>query len=463
MANLDFCKCAGTTAVAVFLAFNAVSQLSIFAGGEVSGTRCEDGSYRYMGENSNALFGDGTTTGSSTPAIVNYDVALRDICVGRFFSIGLAEDSTVWAWGQNNFGQLGAPEPAGLSTVPVQVPLLDSVIKIDNGVYHGMALRADSTVWVWGNNDTGIAGDGSVSLALPPQQVPGISGIAKIAAGTGNCFAITEEGLLYAWGVGTSGELGTINIYSVFTPTLITSFGTVEEVWASWAHTLVRKTDGTIWGVGQNNWGQLAGGFSGFNQLIPIQSTGIDEAIDISLGTGHGMALMPDGSVKCWGYNGNGQVGNGTFEAVSNPVAVAFDVEEIAAGDFHSAARHADGNWSGWGKPYPLGIDALNNVLEPTAIIDPCSVVTVEQINQSFNWSVSPNPARERITLALESAPVYIDRVEVLDLSGRIVLTELIRNQVIRVEVNTIALPSGMYLVRVISEKSPVTYRFCIE
>ncbi|WP_269798947.1 RCC1 domain-containing protein [Caldicellulosiruptor acetigenus] len=96
------------------------------------------------------------------------------IAAGRYHSLALKKDGTVWAWGENSTGQLGN-ETSGkdkYSYVPVQVKGIKDVLAISAGSYHSLALKKDGTVWGWGANARGQLGNGGAGVySTVPVQV----------------------------------------------------------------------------------------------------------------------------------------------------------------------------------------------------------------------------------------------------------------------------------------------------
>ncbi|HEY83165.1 MAG TPA: RCC1 repeat- and reductase domain-containing protein, partial [Dehalococcoidia bacterium] len=89
-----------------------------------------------------------------------------------------------WAWGLNDYGQLGD----GTNTnqkIPVLVSNLSGITAVAGGRWHSLALRSDGTVWAWGRNDFGQLGDGTNTNQNTPVQVSNLSGVVAIAAGLG--------------------------------------------------------------------------------------------------------------------------------------------------------------------------------------------------------------------------------------------------------------------------------------
>jgi len=81
-------------------------------------------------------------------------------------------------------------------------------VAIAGGGFHSLALRSDGTVWAWGENDTGELGDGSATNRATPVQVSGLTGVAAIAAGTHHSLALKSDGTVRAWGYNFYGQLG---------------------------------------------------------------------------------------------------------------------------------------------------------------------------------------------------------------------------------------------------------------
>lgn len=122
-------------------------------------------------------------------------------------NIALAANGTVWAWGENNSGQLGIGSQKD-QKIPVSVPGINNVIAISVGLGHSAALKNDGTVWTWGDNRAGQLGDGSTINKYDPVPVPGLTGVTAITAGYGHTFALKNDGAIWAWGNNSHGQLG---------------------------------------------------------------------------------------------------------------------------------------------------------------------------------------------------------------------------------------------------------------
>jgi alpha-tubulin suppressor-like RCC1 family protein len=160
------------------------------------------------GLNSSGQLGDGTTTDSDTPVPVSGLINVIAISAGESYAVALKNDGTVWAWGSNGYGQLGDGSTIEKHT-PVPVSGLTGIITaISAGELHTVALKNDGTVWAWGRNNYGQLGDGTTTDSDTPVQASGLTGITAIAAGESHTVALKNDGTLWAWGRNNYGQLG---------------------------------------------------------------------------------------------------------------------------------------------------------------------------------------------------------------------------------------------------------------
>jgi len=130
------------------------------------------------------------------------------IAAGGDSGYALRRDGTVWAWGDDEFGELGD----GVRTLdqgrPVRVKGLDRVVAIAAGSCSAYALLKNGTVWAWGRGDYGQLGNGSSSDRSLPVQVKGLADIVQVVGGGDMAFALERDGSLWSWGANTLGQLG---------------------------------------------------------------------------------------------------------------------------------------------------------------------------------------------------------------------------------------------------------------
>ncbi|MBP6733116.1 MAG: fibronectin type III domain-containing protein [Chromatiaceae bacterium] len=115
----------------------------------------------------------------------------------------IASDGSLWAWGDNQFGQLGDGTNTYRST---PTPVLTGVAVLAAGGYHTLALKTDGSLWAWGDNGSGQLGDGTTTNRYTPKQI--LTGVAAIAAGNSHTLALKTDGSLWTWGRNLDGQLG---------------------------------------------------------------------------------------------------------------------------------------------------------------------------------------------------------------------------------------------------------------
>jgi alpha-tubulin suppressor-like RCC1 family protein len=192
---------------------------------------------------------------------------------GANFSIGRKTDSTLFSWGGNERGQLGrgdaatvatasntptlvAPKPATATAATVAFKALT----VSVGSYHVLAIRPDGALFVWGANDQGQLGDGTISDRSAATQVGTETDWAAIAAGGLHSLAIKADGTLWTWGSNSDGQLGVGTTTDAWEPTQIGLSKDWVAISAGKAHSFGLKSDGTLWGWGRNAEGQLGNG-----------------------------------------------------------------------------------------------------------------------------------------------------------------------------------------------------------
>ena len=142
----------------------------------------------------------GWTSGGETIAVFDNDINVSpSIGGGYYHTIVLKANGTVWAWGRNNYGQLGDGTTENTQT-PVRLSGIASIIGIAVGCDHTIALKSDGTVWAWGNNGYGQLGDGTTTRRTTPVQVSNLTDVIAIAGGYDHTIALKSDGTVWAWG-----------------------------------------------------------------------------------------------------------------------------------------------------------------------------------------------------------------------------------------------------------------------
>ena len=235
-----------------------------------------DGTVWSWGRNTTGQLGNGTTTNSNLPVQVNGLSGIIAISAGRNHSIALKNDGTVWAWGQNNYSQLGNGTTGGISNIPVQVNSITGITAITGGAEHCLALKNDSTVWAWGNNFYGELGNGANKQSNVPVSVISLTSVTAIAAGGlgYHSLALKNDGTVRAWGFNGSGQLGNGTLTNTNVPILVTSLTGIIGIAGNNRHSISQKNDLTIQTMGMNSSGQLGNG-TYTNSNLPVQVKGL--------------------------------------------------------------------------------------------------------------------------------------------------------------------------------------------
>ena len=267
-------------------------------------------------------------------------------------TLALRADGVVWAWGSNGYGQLGQGTIGyGLSSsTPLQVQNLTSATAVAGGADHSLALRQDGTVWAWGRNDYGELGNASSISSGAPLQVVALDSVSAIAAGYAHSLALKKDGTVWAWGYNDSGQLGDGSTTDRTTPIQVLGLTTVIAIATGSNHSLALKQDGTVWAWGTNYLGHLGDG-SVTQRNAPVQVANLQNVRSIAAGGSHTMAVQQDGTVWTWGWNSSGELGDGTLNTRYTPVKVTnlTNVNGIAAGNVHSLALTPQGAVWSWG------------------------------------------------------------------------------------------------------------------
>lgn len=256
----------------------------------------------------------------------------------------------MWSWGQNFDGELGQGTiDSNNHEVPAEVVgpggtgFLTGIVSVATGQDHSLALRSDGTVWAWGNDKWGDLGNNDPntnSSAVPIEVVgPGgsgfLSGIVAIAGGDNYSMALKSDGTVWEWGKNTEGELGigTSDSNNHLTPTEVLGPGGtgflsgVTAIAGGTYHSSAVRSDGTAWTWGADDLGELGDG-DGTQQLeqnSPVQVVGpggtgfLTGVVAVGGGTEFGVALKSDGTVWAWGWNFYGTLGQGTSDGNAHP------------------------------------------------------------------------------------------------------------------------------------------------
>jgi alpha-tubulin suppressor-like RCC1 family protein len=332
--------------------------------------------------------------GRAMSALVAVAAVVAMLCAATAMPASATSVTKVWAWGWNSFGQLGdgtfnasyvPVEDTGLSgttavsaggnhslfllsnggvmeagcaaacyNVPTAVSGLTTVTAVAAGGDFSLALLSNGKVMAWGANGEGELGNGTITASVVPVAVSGLRGVKAVSAGSQFGLALLDNGTVMAWGFGANGELGngTAPVNSPL-PVAVSGLRGVKAVSAGNQSSVALLSNDTVKAWGDNVEGELGTGTSGGFSDVPVAVTGLRGVKAVSAGVNHCMALLRNGTVRTWGLNTFGELGNGTtggFSAV--PVAVSRLSSVIAisdGGQFSLALLSSSNIVMGWG------------------------------------------------------------------------------------------------------------------
>jgi alpha-tubulin suppressor-like RCC1 family protein len=336
-----------------------------------------EGGVMCWGNNENGQLGDGSRTDRTKPTEVKgLNAKVVALTAGLGHTCALTADGGVKCWGRNKSGQLGNGSDQRTSDVVDVAGLGSGVVAIAAGDDHTCALTAQGAVLCWGFNNFGQLGDGTYDFRTAPIAIDRLSsGTSGIAAGSGHTCAVNGGGVL-CWGNNDMGQLGDgSDTPSRAAPGAVSGLsGGIAALTGKGSHTCVLTASGAVQCWGYNKFGQLGDGTAD-NRSTPVALTGVDGAISaLVAGWNHTCSLTTGGVLKCWGWNFYGQLGDGSTANRRQPIDVtglSGKPVAITGGGGHTCAVLEDGSVScwGWNERGQLGNRSNQDSVVPVKII----------------------------------------------------------------------------------------------
>lgn len=403
------------------------------------------GGMKCWGGNDSGQLGDGSQTSHTTPTdVLGLAGGVKAISAGGIHTCALTNVGGVKCWGKNQWGQVGNGTNNTQTTPTDVVGLGSGIAAIGTGVHHACAITQSGGLKCWGRNIYGELGDGTItSRSVPGDVIGATSGVTTFAGGAGHSCALIA-GRMKCWGRNVYSEVGDNSFVNQLIPVdvqnlgaTVTSIGLgyfnscalfsgaircwgnngqgeladgkakprmptdvkgltsgVSTIATGFQHTCVLTNAGEMKCWGDNQWGQL-GDNTQVRRLAPVTVLGLNGSINaLSLGGGHSCALTANGSVKCWGANGYGELGDGTTNRSSLPVAtlnLGSGVQSLSSGSQHACAVTANGGVKCWGDNRwgQVGDGSTTQRNQPVDVVGLSSGVKAVAVNGNYSCALT--------------------------------------------------------------------------
>lgn len=406
-----------------------------------------DGTLWAWGRNNFGQFGNNTTNSSNIPKQIGTSNDWVQISAGSSLSLGLKSDGTIWSMGFNNNGQLGIGSTVTYVKVPTQIGTDTNWKSINVGTTACSAIKTDGTLWTWGTNDYGQLGDGTSVSKNVPTKIGTATNWVSISAGISHMIGLKTNGTIWAWGSNASGNLGDGSSALQYEPVQIGTAANWKTISAGQGHSLGIKTDGTLWAWGDNSDGELGLGDK-ISKNVPTRVGTDTDWLSISGGTSFSYAIKTDHSIWNWGRNMYGELANGTSgdpdTVIPKRVGLTSNSSEVSAAYMYILQKSTTGDLSssGYNLFGELGDGTTVNKNTFTPIV--CGVLGIEEFDAAHGLNVYPNPVKDILNLSSEKK---MTSVSIYNVSGQHLLTRAVDDDKAALDVS--AFPSGTFLVTV--------------
>ena len=309
--------------------------------------RSSDSQIFCWGNNSNSQIGNNTNTRTRTQIWLPtsggwYNTQWSSVASGTTLSCAIrSSDSRIFCWGEGYSGALGSGSQTGqniptalTSTGSWDVTAWSQISALNT---HVCAIQtSDSTIYCWGNNAGGKLGDGTTAAKTVPTALGGgfsATAWSSVSAGqNGTCAIRSSDSRIFCWGVNTYGQLGDGTLVNKNVPTALSSTGGWDvTAWSAvstgGSHTCaIRSSDSQIFCWGNGGVGRLGTGSSTDSSTPVALGGGFSGTAWSALFVGFGQTCAirsSDSYLFCWGYNGNGELGDGTTTNRTSPTALS--------------------------------------------------------------------------------------------------------------------------------------------
>jgi alpha-tubulin suppressor-like RCC1 family protein len=358
-------------------------------------------------------------------------LSVSAIAAGGNHTCALLSNSTVECWGSNTSSQLGTGSSSSPNAPnPVVVAGLTGVTAISAGDAFTCALLSAGTVKCWGSNASGQLGNASTSNSPTPVTATGLSGVTALAAGGADTCVVMPNAsyTVDCWGANAGNMLSSTS-GNVTTPLAISGLNDAVplSVGQNFLCGVVAISGGAVECLGSNTDGQLGQGTTGGNPATVPQTLNLSGATAIAAGGDEGShaCAIASGGAQCWGDNEYGEVGNGSTSAtIPSPAAVSglsTGVSAISVGNYHTCALLSGGTVKCWGyntygelgnglvtaSSVPVAASTLTGVTAISAGgLHTCAITSAGQAVQCWGYNASGQIGNSSTATAMTPTPV---------------------------------------------------------
>ncbi len=440
--------------IAAFTSFAQKSWVKISSGVEFSVGLKSDGTIWAWGNNANGQLGIGNTTSKTLPVQIGTDTDWKTIDAGSFHVLAIKNNGTLWSWGFNSYGQIGNGTTTTDAHSPVQIGTDTNWAKVSAGFAQSFAIKSDSTLWAWGYNQYSTLGINPADASIPNQVMPG-SKWSDCSSGCVHTIAIQADSTLWGWGFNATGQVGNGTTTQQDTPVKIDSIQKWISASAGFEFSMGLTDAHQIYSWGWNGNGQLGTG-NGQTLLVPTVVSPTLHFIQIAAGSSYAFGITEENSLYGWGYNGRGQLGNGATTSLTAPAQIGSDTDwkfiNAAKGTnyqgqiygFHSAGLKLTGFdrcFSGANYISQLGNGNTVEIHDFTCYDDNLGI---DELNNAA-FSVYPNPATNLLAISLD-AQQQAQEVELISLQGTVLRKVKLVPGTNHLDVST--LDAGIYFLK---------------
>ena len=305
---------------------------SVYCGNGYTFTLKNDGTLWNCGRNEYGQLGLGDTTNRNTFTQVTTNTDnIKSVYCGGYHTFILENDGTLWGCGANGNSQLGLGDTTNRNTFTQVTTNTDNIKSVYCGSYHTFILKNDGTLWGCGYNSYGQLGLGDTTDRNTFTQITtNADNIKEIYCGDCYTFILKNDGTLWSCGQNDCSQLGLGDSTNKTTFTQITTnTDDIKSVYCGYNHTFILKNDGTLWGCGQNNYGQLGLGDDTDRNTFTQVTTNTDNIKEIYCGCYHTFILKNDGTLWSTGYNDSGRLGLGDTTSRTTFTEVTTNTDNI--------------------------------------------------------------------------------------------------------------------------------------